>query len=296
MPVEDPNAPRLKQSVRFGERYVSSALNRKVAGVLKPGVYHGFVVTPGTGLQVRVDNNPDDYPYSVAVVERDVWSITVTMTDGGTVDIPGEGTWYIVIEAYYCETEPGYQRVVARPSVEKHHVVIAKVTVAEGQTTLSQDDISYEENTLFDAETQARFAQISQAISLLNDWKTICVTTTEDIAENGTYTLPDGLTYRTGLHLLSVSWNGLDCYEGMQFQEVVTEDLEQSDKIQFLFPVQKGSELKISIRGYCNVDEVGLIGNYTDLKSEVRQLQNAFNELADNVAYISAGDDTTTTP
>ena len=85
MPI-DPNAPCLEQTVRWGEQYVSSALNRKVAGVLNPGIYHGFVVTPGVGLQVRVDNDPDDYPYSVAVVERDVWSITVTMTDGGTVD------------------------------------------------------------------------------------------------------------------------------------------------------------------------------------------------------------------
>ena len=295
MPI-DPNAPCLEKTVRWGEQYVSSALNRKVAGVLNPGIYHGFVVTPGVGLQVRVDNDPDDYPYSVAVVERDVWSITVTMTDGGTVDIPGPGTWYIAIEAYYSERQKGYQRIVARQTIEKHHVVLAKVTVEEGQASIAQDQISYEENTIQDKAFQAKVSQLSTAINRTNDWQRVSVTTTENIAENGTYTLPEGLKYRTGLHLLSVSWNGLDCYEGLQFAEVVAEGEDTSDKIQFLFPVPQGSELEITVRGYCNVEEVGLIGDYTDLRSQVTQMKQDLAQLADNVAYIAVGDDTTTNP
>lgn len=138
------NAPTLRQNVKWGERYVSSGLNKKFAGIIDPGVYHGFRVKPGGTMKVLIDHD-SDYPRSVAVVEREGYSLNVTMDDPGYVDIPTVGTWYIVIEAFYIETQPGYERVVARENVEDHHVILAKVTVADSTVAITADMISEQE-------------------------------------------------------------------------------------------------------------------------------------------------------
>ena len=106
--------PALRQSVRWGERYVSSALNRKFAGILPAGIYHGFRIKPGGIMSVLVEHDAAYPDRSVAVVERDGFSLTIVMDDPGYVDIPTAGVWYVVIEAFYIETQVGYQRIVAR--------------------------------------------------------------------------------------------------------------------------------------------------------------------------------------
>lgn len=163
------NAPLLRQNVKWGERYVSSGLNKKFAGIITPGVYHGFRVKPGGVMKVFIDHDAN-YPRSVAVVERDGYSLNITMDDPGYVDIPAVGTWYIVIEAFYIETQPGYERVVAQETVEEHHVVLAKVTVADSTASITADMISEEDrvepNTNLKEELEALFASKEDADNL----------------------------------------------------------------------------------------------------------------------------------
>lgn len=280
-------SPRLEQSVRWGERYVSSALNRKLAGVLDTGVYHGFVVSPGGGLFVRVDNDPDDYPVSVAVVERGIWSITITMTDGGLVEIPGEGTWYVVIEAYYSEQEPGYQRVVARQSVESHHLVIAKITVAEGQATITDDDISFAENTVRNEEYMTQLATLQAALVEAREVKQAVVEADAAIAEGVEYELPDGLEYLPGVNQLMITIDGLHLYSGIEYEEVAaTEDGGASTKVKFLFDVEAGSQLGFTLRGYPDLEGADISLDYTNLATQVTQLRARLTNLANSVAYI----------
>lgn len=120
------DAPVLRQNVRWGEEYVSRGLNAKLAGIISPGVYHGFVLKPGGMMAVLVDHEPD-YPRSVAVVERDGYSLTVVMDDPGIVRIPATGTWFVCLEALYTPTQQGYQRIVVRERPEPHHVVLGRV-------------------------------------------------------------------------------------------------------------------------------------------------------------------------
>lgn len=130
------DAPILRQSVQWGENYVSRALNAKLAGVLKPGVYSGFVLKPGGIMTVLVEHGPDA-ARSVAVVERDGFSVTVTMDDPGRIAIPAKGIWYVCIEACYIPTQQGYQRIVARESPEPHHVILGKV-LADSDVVLTE--------------------------------------------------------------------------------------------------------------------------------------------------------------
>lgn len=134
--------PKLEQSVQWREQYVSAALNRKLSGIVFPGVYKGFHVLPGEGFrEVRVSHGEDGR--SVAVVDRGPYSITVTMTDEGTVTIPATGTWYICIEAYYQPNATGYQRIVCKSEADvlSHHVVLAKVVLRSASVRISQEDI-----------------------------------------------------------------------------------------------------------------------------------------------------------
>lgn len=136
------NAPILSQSVRWGENYVSRALNIKSAGIIPAGVYHGFNVKPGGEMSVLIEHD-EDYPRSVAVVERDGYSLTVIMDDPGVIQIPAPGDWFVCIEAFYNSSQHGYQRIVARENVEGHHVVLASVKVAEGATSITQAMIDH---------------------------------------------------------------------------------------------------------------------------------------------------------
>lgn len=143
------DAPILYQSVRWGENYVSQALNIKAAGIIPTGVYHGYQVKPCNDMAILIDHD-EDYPRSVAVIERDGYSLTVIMDDPGKITIPAPGNWFICIEAFYNSTKQGYQRIVAREKVETHHVVLASVK-ADGTSPL---EISYAErqNAIFPKE------------------------------------------------------------------------------------------------------------------------------------------------
>lgn len=136
------DAPILFQSVRWGENYVSRALNIKAAGIIPTGIYHGYQVKPCSDMAVLIDHD-EDYPRSVAVVERDGYSLTVIMNDPGKITIPASGDWFICLEAFYNPTKQGYQRIVARQKAEAHHVVLAAVSVPADATLITEEMISY---------------------------------------------------------------------------------------------------------------------------------------------------------
>lgn len=161
--IEENVAPKLRQTVKFGERYVSSALNRKFEGILAPGIYRGFELKAGGVGKVLVTSG--DYDRSVAVVERDGYNITVTMDDAGYVAIPAAGEWFIVIEAMYIETQQGYERIVARERAEAHHIVIGKVVVEDISKPITDAMCSNTDRMI--AETKELSAGL--AVARLND-------------------------------------------------------------------------------------------------------------------------------
>lgn len=159
--------PRLTQSVRWGENYVSCALNAKFAGVIRPGIYRGFILKSAGVMAVRVDHG--DACRSVAVVERDGYSITVIMHDGGEIKIPMRGTWHICIEAYYTTQQQGYQRIIARQSLEPHHVVIGTVTVNENGVEITPDMISAEERQQSEIPSRDDYDDLMDLLNALKD-------------------------------------------------------------------------------------------------------------------------------
>lgn len=134
----------LEQHVKWGEEYVSRALNTKAAGVFNAGVYYGFVLAPGGGFTVQIVHD-EDYPYSVAAVEREGYNITVRAVDAGDIvldNVPGK--YFICIEAYYAPQMSGYQRIVFKQAPEDHHIVLGCVTIPAGATEITAGMISEE--------------------------------------------------------------------------------------------------------------------------------------------------------
>ena len=138
--------PVLQQNVRWGENYVSHGLNKKLAGIVAPGIYRGFYLKPAGPMEVLV-THAEGESESVAVVERDGYSLTVSMAGSGCVPIPSFGEWFICIEAWYSPSDPGYQRIVARKEREPHHVSLGRVIVTQDGVSLPipEDNISLEE-------------------------------------------------------------------------------------------------------------------------------------------------------
>lgn len=132
----------LEQHVKWGEEYVSRALNTKAAGVFNAGIYYGFVLSPAGGFAVKIGHD-EDYPYSVAAIERDGFNITVRAVDEGEIllaNVPGK--YFICIEAYYAPQMNGYQRIVYKQNPESHHVVLGAVTIPTGATAVTAAMIS----------------------------------------------------------------------------------------------------------------------------------------------------------
>jgi hypothetical protein len=134
---------QLSQHVKWREQYVSSALNKKFSGVTEPGVYFGFELSPGGDMNLQVSPG-DDFATSVAVVERDGYSVTIQAPDAGLVAVPSTGTFYVCLEAFYVPNDSGYQQIVFRAVPEDHHVVLGKINVPAGTTSITTDMISEE--------------------------------------------------------------------------------------------------------------------------------------------------------
>lgn len=132
----------LNSFVKWQERYASFGLNRKLAGILPPGVYWGFELAPGVGLRIKVAAEVDDYPASVAVVEREGYSITLRMEDTVELECPGAGIWYPVLEAYYTPGQDTWQQLKLVTDPAEHHVVLGTITVPPGTTDITPDMIS----------------------------------------------------------------------------------------------------------------------------------------------------------
>jgi hypothetical protein len=124
----------LKQQIQWQEPYVSYSLNRKMSGVLAPGVYRGFKLSPGQGLIVEVSPDRDAYPLSVAVVDRDGYNFTVTSDMAEQVTLPNDSEeWLICLNAKYIFGGGGWSQleVVTAGNVDPGWLVLGRATIPQ---------------------------------------------------------------------------------------------------------------------------------------------------------------------
>ncbi len=285
------SAPILRQNVKWGERYVSSGLNKKFAGIITPGVYHGFELKSGGTMTVLVTHG-DDYPTSVAVVERNGYNLNITMDDPGYVSIPAVGDWYIVIEAFYIETQPGYQRVVARETVEEHHVVLGKVSIAEEGQTVSADCIDTSCRAVSNLVSRNEYNQLINYIDRLGMIQRVAWMQEKTVEAGTPLTLPGKAAYVPGCGSVMLSYDGVNCYLGQQFTEAPADEDGLARAVYLTFNAPSGSEFEVVIHGLSagfvyDGGEIegapsGLAGRVQELEYSVENIE----EQLSSVAYL----------
>jgi len=163
----------LTADVQWREQYASHALNRKMAGVVEAGVYWGFHVFPAGGLQVEVGlGSEPDYPVSVAVVERDGYSLTVRLDTQEVLAVPEAGRAYdLVLEASYVLGQQTEARLKLVTEAADHHVVLAHVDVPADATAVTEAMIATDRRDVANPALNAAriLTQITQLTTSLID-------------------------------------------------------------------------------------------------------------------------------
>ena len=91
----------LSADMQYLETYTSSALNRKLKGVVRPGFYLGFSPIAGTGLNVVVTSKGAEDGQGSASIDVNAHQITVQHLADLTLPVVAGKTTRIVLEANY---------------------------------------------------------------------------------------------------------------------------------------------------------------------------------------------------
>ena len=102
------------------------------------------------------------------------------------------------------------------------------------------------------------------------------------VEEGGTLTLPEGVAYLPGGHLLDVFWEGVACGAGKQYEEISSAEGLESSAIRMLFAVPAGSEMRVLVRPYSLQPK--LPGQ--PVPADVEERLTALEERMDGAAFI----------
>ncbi|MDT0178193.1 hypothetical protein Q9R34_19400 [Enterobacter sp. BRE11] len=91
----------LSADMQYLEAYTSSALNRKLKGVVLPGFYLGFSPVPGAGLNVVVTSKEAEGGQGAASIDVNAHQVTVQHLADLTLAVEAGKTTRIVLEANY---------------------------------------------------------------------------------------------------------------------------------------------------------------------------------------------------
>ncbi|WP_419238312.1 phage tail protein (plasmid) [Photobacterium leiognathi subsp. mandapamensis] len=141
----------LVSDLQFLEVATSEALNRKMLGVVNPGIRRGFTYKLGKGLSLIIG---DDSGKNTACVERDNVLLTIQGQHAVTLNIPAGKESAIVIEAFYqygvatkqvdinSDIDAAQLLVVDSNKTLDHHVILYDVIVPIGATQITDEMIS----------------------------------------------------------------------------------------------------------------------------------------------------------
>lgn len=148
----------LMADMQYMEPYSSSALNRKMLGIILPGVFRGFDVKPGAGLNIVISSTADGT--GAACIEVGGYQITVQQTADVTVPITKGQTTIVALEANYGQgtltkqVSAGAALDAARfvtiaqgQPIKANQIEICRVTLSASATSITQDNINMETRT-----------------------------------------------------------------------------------------------------------------------------------------------------
>lgn len=127
------SATKLVADMQYMEPYASTALNRKLKNILKPGIYSGFKPVPGTGLNVVITSDAENSEGAASIDVNDV-QITINQIGDVTVPVSAGATTIIALEA-------NYKFGVKTTQVDSTSTVAASQIIALVGTTTSDNQL-----------------------------------------------------------------------------------------------------------------------------------------------------------
>ena len=123
-----------------------------------------------------------------------------------------------------------------------HELTIPVVQSTDARIVIEVADDGY--------ATRLELLQLSGIVEDLRRNREAVWTLDAPVEEGGTLTLPEGLTYAPGGHLLDVFWEGVACGAGKQYEEISSAEGLESSAIRLLFAAPAGSEMRVLVRPY----------------------------------------------
>lgn len=102
----------------------------------------------------------------------------------------------------------------------------------------------------FGFASRRELLQLAGVVEALRHPREAVWTLDEAVEDGGTLTLPEGVAYLPGEHLLDAFWDGVACYPGQQYEEISSADALESTAIRLLFAAPAGSEMRVLVRAY----------------------------------------------
>lgn len=134
------------------------------------------------------------------------------------------------------------------PTASEVSDISSSLQLASGTATNGQKVENLVGDTFYITTEQMLYFWNGSAWGRFTDYKVFntVLTLSASIAQGTAITIPDSGTYVVGRNKLSVSYNGLDCYRGKNFEEIGT-DGETSSVFKLLFDAKSGDEIEVTI-------------------------------------------------
>lgn len=148
----DPESLALVSDVQFREPFSSAAINRKLRGLALPGIYSGFIPSPGTGLNLLISSGDDsgtcsfNIGTSYQLSAHQQADVTLSMTAGTAVLVALQVTYALGTETDQVNSASTVKAVDfvlldTAATLADNQLEMCKVTIPADATQITSDMI-----------------------------------------------------------------------------------------------------------------------------------------------------------
>ena len=161
-----------------------------------------------------------------------------------------------------------------------HELSIPIIQSTDAKLTIEVADSGY--------ATRQEYLLLSSLVEGLRRIRRAAWTLETPVAQGETLNFPDGMHYIPGHHALCLCFDGLNCREGGQFEELAPEADGLARGVRLLFAALAGSEFELFVHGHSDAlslhdaDETA-----TGLTARVNALEHRLAQIADGAVYVT---------
>lgn len=161
-----------------------------------------------------------------------------------------------------------------------HELTIPIIQSTDAELTIEVADDGY--------ATRQEYLLLSALVEALRHTRRAVWTLETAVAAGEPLPLPGGIFYIPGHSAVSLSFEGVNCHQGAQFEEAPADADGYARAVKLLFDAPAGAEFEILIRGHS--DALSLHDapeTATGLTARINALEKSLSQVAEGAAYIT---------